>query len=301
MRNTFLFLFVLFALDLALGLSLLRWGGPHLKVHVLDVGQGDAVLVTTPEHHAILVDGGPGQKVLEELGEVLPITQHELDLLILTHPHLDHMEGLVAVLQRFKVDNILLSAPTYDSLVYTAFLDALEKEQAHIWVADDDRDFRLGSLHIDVLYPFEPTLGKDFENVNNASPVLKLSQGPFSILLSGDAEEEVEEAVLSHPDLLAFLKADLMKAGHHGSRTSNTEAFLRAVDPQVLAISAGVGNSYGHPHPETLEKAQRLGIEVLRTDTQGRLSFVFEEKLPHMAWMRSILAPRLRSLASSSS
>jgi beta-lactamase superfamily II metal-dependent hydrolase len=179
MRNTFLFLFALFALDLALGLSLLRWGGPSLKVHVLDVGQGDAVLVTTPEQHSILIDGGPGQKVLEELGEVLPITQHELDLLILTHPHLDHMEGLVAVLQRFKVDNILLSAPTYDSLVYTAFLEALENENARIWIADDDRDFRLGSLNIDVLYPFEPTLGKDFENVNNASPVFKAQPRPF--------------------------------------------------------------------------------------------------------------------------
>lgn len=301
MRNTFLFLFALFALDLALGLSVLRWGGPHLKVHVLDVGQGDAILVTTPEHHSILVDGGPGQKVLEELGEVLPLTQHELDLLVLTHPHLDHMEGLVAVLQRFKVDNVLLSAPAYDSLVYTAFLSALEKEQAQIWIADDNRDFRLGSLKIDVLYPFEPTTGERFENVNNASPFLRLTQGPFHVLLSGDAEEEVEAEVLSHPEVLPFLKADLMKAGHHGSRTSNTEPFLRAVDPQVLAISAGVGNSYGHPHPETLEKTQRLGIEVLRTDTQGRLSFVFEEKLPYMAWIRSMLAPRLRSLASSSS
>jgi competence protein ComEC len=269
----FLIISVLLALDLAIVCSLVRVGD-GMEVHVLDVGQGDSVLVRSSEGHNILVDGGPGRDVILELAEVVPYLFSEIDLLVMTHPHADHIEGLIPVLDRFEVGAVLLSAPEYGSLAYEEFLGRIEGME--VYIADDGMDFRFGDLEIDILYPFEPILGVEMENVNNASPVMMISDGRQRVLLSGDAEIEVEmeviEAVLERG---LDVSADILKAGHHGSKTASAFEFLEAVGTRVLAISVGAGNSFGHPHEETLEKADDLGIEVLRTDLEGRLSFYF--------------------------
>ncbi|MEK7145770.1 MAG: ComEC/Rec2 family competence protein [Patescibacteria group bacterium] len=287
--KTSLFLWIcLGALDLCLAiqLSMLR---PHLQLHVLDVGQGDAILLTTPDQHHVLVDGGPGQKVLEELGEVLPLGFEEIDLLVLTHPHADHMEGLIPVLQRFKVKAILMTFPEEDGKTYEAFLSGTVG--IPIYNAEAEMDFKLGNVVLNVLYPFESISGESLENLNNASPVIRVETERVSVLLTGDAEQEVEAELLAAG---VDVSADILKAGHHGSRTSSTRPFLEAVDPEIMIISCGTDNDYGHPHKETLQKAEDLGMEVLRTDKDGRISLIFDQA----SWTRSILAPRLRSFSS---
>lgn len=287
MKTSLLFICsVLFALNVAVGTSLLRVR-PELQVHMLDIGQGDAILIVTPEQHHILIDGGTGRSVLSELGEVMPHLFAEIDLLVLTHPHRDHMEGLIPVLQRFDVNAVLMSAPEYGSEVYSAFLNEMEGRQ--VYFADDDMDFVLGSVVLDVLYPFKPFTGEELSNVNNVSPVIMLKYEEYRILLTGDAELEVEAELLG-----LDLQADILKAGHHGSKTSSSLAFLEEVNPELMLISAGKDNSYGHPHPETLEKAADLDIEVLRTNLEGRISLIFADQ----DWVRSILAPKLRSFSS---
>ncbi len=289
-------LFLLLTLCVGLGLELgkLAQNGlfdPGTTLHVLDIGQGDALLLTSPERHRVLIDGGPGRTVLTELGKVLPMSMREIDLLVVTHPHLDHIEGLYEVLKRYRVKAVLMTLPVYESEAYDALLAELEGVPVHI--ADDDEDFRLGSLLLDVLYPFEPIVGESLSNVNNASVVIRasvldnsalsswepgLTDEPLweqSVLLTGDAEHEVEEELL---EKFSFdsngetkLGARILKAGHHGSRTSSSSAFLDQVKPELLLISAGEGNSFGHPHPETLEKAATRRIKVLRTDKSGRI------------------------------
>lgn len=290
-QKWWLVLCLLGALDLALlrDMILVR---PHLQLHTLDVGQGDALLLITPEQHHVLIDGGPGNKVLTELAAVLPQTMHEIDLLVITHPHLDHIEGLVAVLDRFPVKQISLSLPDYDSELNSALLEKIAELNIPISIPQASQDFRLGETVLDVIYPFDPVTGGEFENVNNVSTVIRVVHSSGSILLTGDAEQELEAELVG-----LNLKSDLLKAGHHGSRTSSTLEFLRQVNPEWMVISCGVDNSYGHPSPETLEKATSMGIEVMRTDLAGRVSIIFAE--PY--WMRSILAPRLRSFSSSPS
>lgn len=287
-------LFVLL-LDAALLNALFKWH-PHLQLHMLDIGQGDAILLVTPEQHHILIDGGPGNAVLMQLGSVMALPFNTIDLMVLTHPHIDHMEGLISVLDRMEVKAILLSAPAYENPAYEVFLEKVQAEGAQVFFAEATTDFQLGSLHLDVLFPFESKLGEDMENINNASPVIRASDGNVSILLEGDAELEVEAEVLSHYPA-ATLKADILKAGHHGSRTSSTEAYLDAVQPEWMLISCGMGNTYKHPHPETLEKAEDRGIQVFRTDLEGRISIIFDD----YAWTRRIFAPKLRSFSSSRS
>lgn len=258
-----LLLIGLLCLDLAMIHDLWKIS-PDTTLHMFNVGQGDALLLVTPEQHHILIDGGAGNSVLTELSNVLPESFREIDLMILSHPHKDHMEGLIPVLQRFDVQAVLMSAPNYNSEVYDAFLEAVNEEGCPVYFADDSTDFRLGETHLDVLYPFEANSGKSMENINNASPVIKVDDW---LLLTGDAEEEVEEKILT-----LDLKARVLKAGHHGSRTSSTNAFLDKVKPEIVLISAGMDNDFGHPHKETLEKLNDRDITVYRTDQEGRVS-----------------------------
>lgn len=271
MRRTLFILCVFLGLTGSLILSFFR-EADGLRLDVLNVGQGDAILLSL-NGQRILIDGGPDATVLEELGEVLPFWEHELDLVVLTHPHEDHVAGLVPVLQRFQVDAVLLSAPEYPNEAYSAFLAEVQQQSIFIHSADSSEDFTFDGLELDVLYPFESVAGAVFENVNNASVVIRAVYGEHEILLMGDAEQEVEAELLAAG---VNLNADLLKGGHHGSRTSSTWEFLQAVGAEVMIISSGTGNDYGHPHEETLEKAEDLGIQVRRTDVEGRITLLFE-------------------------
>lgn len=262
---------VALALALALGDAGLKLPS-SFELHMLDIGQGDGILLRTESGENILIDGGPGTTVLEELGEVLSPFDRRLDLLILTHPHEDHVAGLVPVLQRFEVGELMLSAPDYKNQAYKTLMQEIGRLEIPYSFADDDRDFAFGDLQLDVLFPFEPATGDSMDNVNNASPVIRATWKDVSILLTGDAEREVEAQLLAAG---IDLEADILKAGHHGSRTSSTLEFLKEVDAELMLISCGWGNDYGHPHAETLEKATDLDMEVRRTDLEGKVSLFF--------------------------
>lgn len=268
-----MFLSVVAAALLSLGDAWFRLPSTF-ELHVLDIGQGDALLLRTESGENILIDGGPGTTVLEELGEVLSPFDRRLDLVILTHPHEDHVAGLVPILQRFDVGEVLLSAPEYNNQAYEALMQEIGQRDIPYSFADDDHDFVFGELQLDVLFPFESFTGDSLDNVNNASPVIRATWKDMTILLTGDAEQEVEAQLL---EAGIDLEADILKAGHHGSRTSSTEVFLEAVGAELMLISCGVGNDYGHPHEETLEKAADFGMEVHRTDLEGRISVIFGE------------------------
>ncbi|MFA6023912.1 MAG: ComEC/Rec2 family competence protein [Candidatus Gracilibacteria bacterium] len=294
MKIRLLVLSILAALLLGLGGAWVRLPGAF-ELHVLDIGQGDALLLRTPDGVNILVDGGPGQAVLEELGAVLSPFDKRLNLVVLTHPHEDHVAGLVPVLERFEVDRVLLSAPEYNNEAYRALMAFIAEEKIEYSFARADEDFEFGELNLDVLYPFEPSTGEEMANVNNASPVIKVTWRDTKILLMGDAEMEVEEELL---EAGVDLRADILKAGHHGSRNSSTLEFLEVVEAELMLISCGLGNDYGHPHAESLQKAEDLEMEVLRTDLDGRISLEFGG---NYSWLRVIFAPRLRSFSSSRS
>ncbi|MEK9159788.1 MAG: ComEC/Rec2 family competence protein [Patescibacteria group bacterium] len=268
-----LWLVVVLAAALALGQAWLKLPATF-ELHMLDIGQGDAILLRTESGENILIDGGPGSAVLEELGEVLSPFDRRLDLVILTHPHEDHVAGLVPVLQRFDVGEVMLSAPDYGNEAYEAFMEEIGRRGIPYSFADDEHDFEFGDLRLDVLFPFEPYTGDSMDNVNNASPVIRASWRDVSILFTGDAEMEVEEALLAAG---VDMEADLLKAGHHGSKSSSTLEFLEAVGAEFMLISCAAGNDYGHPHSETLEKAGDLDMEVWRTDLEGRIAVIFGE------------------------
>lgn len=243
-----------------------RW---QFEVWFLDVGQGDSVLIQSSFGHQILIDGGDGERVLEELAEVMPFFDRSLDMLVLTHPHEDHVGGLVAVLENYQVDNVLLTGVNSQSGSYNQFLEEVIKKDIPFFIAEQLVDFKFGDLVLDVLYPFDGLLLEDVENLNNSSIVIMLKYRDQRILLTGDMEQEVEEELLAHH---VDLRADVLKVGHHGSKTSSTLSFLAKVRPKKAVIQVGNSNSYGHPNEITLRNLRAVGAEVYRTDLLGRVS-----------------------------
>jgi competence protein ComEC len=265
----------LFGMVTVLGLSTLTTL-PDGKLHldVLDVGQGDGILVIGPAGGTMLVDGGPDPDVvLRQLGDALPWWRRDIDTIILTHPHQDHVGGLLEVLRRFSVRTILDAGRTYQNPSYDRFLALARSEPGaevrlaragqHIAV---DRD-----TTFEVWYPSEadaaiPLLEGD---INNGSVVGLLRYGTFTALLTGDAKAAVEAVFAQRAQLRPI---DVLKVGHHGSNFSSSPRFLAALRPVSGLISVGAGNPYGHPGRTALRNLEAAGIQVLRTDLDGTVA-----------------------------
>ncbi len=247
-------------------------GAGRLHVWFLDVGQGDAILVQTPDGRQILVDGGPSPSaLLDQLGEVLPFWDRSLDLVVLTHPDADHLSGLIPVLERYRVaavvDAVAPDLPDAFAPGAAAWLAAASAAGAPRQRVLQGGRLDAGAVVLTVLNPIQGSAGVD--GGNNASLVLRLDYGATSLLLAGDAEAEAEQAMLAGP---WPLRADVLKVSHHGSNTGTTSGFLAAVQPRLAVISVGAENRFGHPTPELLQRLD--GVEVLRTDQRGRIELV---------------------------
>ncbi len=244
-----------------LGISFLPLDGPgRLEVEMLDIGQGDAILIRTPGGRNVLVDGGPsGIGLARQLGAALPHWDKRLDLVILTHPQDDHIGGLPGALARFDVGTVLTAGDANDTANYRAFRE--RAGAARTLVAGET--FSVGDVHFEVLWP-----ARDYEGtaLNNRSLVLRMTYGATTFLLTGDIEAPVQRTLMAEQG--AALRADVLKAPHHGSKTSTPE-FFAAVKPSLALISAGAGNRFGHPAAETLDSLQ--ASHVFRTDQDGRV------------------------------
>lgn len=241
-----------------------------MAVHFIDVGQGDAILVLTRPGATVLIDGGPreaGPVVVEYL-RAQGIA--EIDLVIATHPHEDHIGGLIAVLDAFPVRRLIDSGQPHTTRTFDDYLSRVERQVEAGRMAfetPEGQAVRLASnVSLTVLGPVN-RMG----SLNDGSVVCRLDFGQTSFLFTGDAEAAAEAALLSRG---ANLRADVLKVGHHGSSTSTGPAFLSAVSPSHAVISAGAGNAYGHPTPQTLERLAAAGARIYRTDLGGHLVFV---------------------------
>ncbi|MFA7286641.1 MAG: ComEC/Rec2 family competence protein [Patescibacteria group bacterium] len=243
-----------------------------LTVSVLNVGQGDAIYIAFPTGERWLIDGGPDKSILAELDAILPFGDRRLTGVILTHPHSDHVAGLVSVINRYTVTYVVMPVAEHTSPPYLAFLEAIKQQQ--LKVIPVDHPFAWGGVSKGVSWRWEflyPTtrLGKLPDN-NETSIVSKLTYGKRSFLFTGDAPADVERALLAAG---RNLKSDVLKVGHHGSDTSTSQEFLAAVAPQYAVISLGERNRYGHPSVEVVSRLEKAGASVLRTDNDGAITF----------------------------
>lgn len=241
-----------------------------VTAHFIDVGQGDACLVELPGGETLLIDGG-GRAAAERLQAYLREQGVErIDHLIATHPHEDHIGGLIGVVEQFEIGKIYMPRVAHNTKTYEEFLEAIKRKGLRITAARAGVTMETGE---GVEAVFLAPCRDDYKELNDHSAVLKLTYGPVSFLFTGDAELEAEKDMLQSG---ANLAAQILKAGHHGSSTSSSPAFLEAVQPEVAVISAGKNNSYGHPHREVVERLTSLGVEILRTDLLGDIVITVE-------------------------
>lgn len=236
---------------------------------LLDVGQGDAIFIRTQSGHNILVDTGPDASVLYALDRVMGNTDRTIDLLFITHPHLDHLGGALYLLQRYQVGGVVMSDVTYNSSQYALFKKEVVNRGILLFEPQAAWDWQLDqNLYLDVLFPFGPLTNNVFKNVNNSSTVMMLKSPHSELLLTGDMEEELELVLSRYYG--EHLKASDLKVGHHGSKTSSSTLLLNLVQPREMFISVGANNSFQHPNPFTLKHLQQWGT-VKRTDEVGTI------------------------------
>lgn len=235
--------------------------GVQVKVHFIDVGQGDSIYIQLPGNNDILVDGGDNSKGSVVVSYLKNQGVDDIELMIATHMHADHIGGLDDVLAAFGVEAVVDDGMAADTATYRDYRAAVLAEGCRYETVKSGRSWAFGSCALKVLGPV-----RDHNDANNNSVVCLLDCGEVEFLFAGDAgaEAEAEADLVGRP-----IASEILKVGHHGSRTSTSQAFLDAVNPEVAVISVGAGNRYGHPHRETLDKLAAAGVKVYRTDLNG--------------------------------
>ena len=258
-----------------------------LKVNFLDVGQGDSAFIETPEGHQILIDGGPGATVLQKLSSLMPFWDKTIDVVILTHPESDHMQGILNILQRYKVDYFLWTGVIKNDAENKKLAVLLEKAKTpqssllaamsnftptKVLTVSAGQEIKAGNVLIDILFPFENLAGKEFKNTSNDTCVVsKITYGTESFLFTGDIDSTAEKQLVNSKENII---SNVLKVAHHGSKYSTSDLFLENVKPEFAVIEVGAKNTYGHPTPEVLQRLEKFGIKMFRTDTNGDIEFV---------------------------
>ena len=245
-----------------------------VELYFFDVGQGDAALIQK-DHYQILIDGGPDDKVLSELGSVMPLGDKKIEKIILTHPHADHITGLNQVLERYEVGEIVSTAVLSSSNQYLEFLNKIKDLNKTIiipGIGQKDSVFENGS--IEYFWPGDNFVQKEAKNLNNTSVVFRFCYSNDCALFMGDLELDGQAQMFSaNESRLSDFQSGIIKVAHHGSKNGSDSRLYEIVKPINAVISVGIDNQYGHPSPETLKLLQDFNIKIFRTDKDQTVKF----------------------------
>ena len=269
-KKYWLFIFLLLLLTANIFLIHLDWQNSHrgLTFAMLDVGQGDGLFVESPTGTRIMFDAGPPRKILGSLQKVMSPLGKNIDAIVITNPDSDHIGGLSDILKNYKVGEIFESGTLTDSKTYQSLREEMKKQNIPDILAKKGMRLDIGGgAFIDILFP-----DRDVSSwaTNDGSVVARLSYGKTSIMLTGDAPVKTEQIILSENTKTSLLST-ILKVGHHGSRTSTSNSFMKEVSPTYALISDGKDNTFGHPHQETLNTLALFGVKVFRTDLLGTI------------------------------
>ncbi len=265
----FALLLIVTALSLSLSVYVGKRERPMLRVTFLDVGQGDAIFIESPTGIQMLIDGGPGRSVLRQLSEVMGFWDRHIDTVLLTHEDKDHVGGLPDVFSRYEIGTFVRTENQGESGEADLVDVRAEEEGSRVIYARRGMQFDLGGGA--VLTVLFPDRDPSFLESNTSSIVARLTYGDTEFLFTGDSPQAIERYLISQDSL--FLDSDVLKLGHHGSKTSTSQEFVEAVDPDYAIVSAEKNSRYGHPHKEVVEVVTAQGATLLNTADLGSITF----------------------------
>jgi len=268
--------FLLFLVVFFLAIFLLGKQKPVTIVSFLDVGQGDSIFIEAPNGNQVLIDAGPNAGVIQELSKVIPFWDRTIDMIIPTHADKDHIAGFPEVLKRYKVQSIYDTSNQATTAIYGEYTARRDEEKSPIRIASSLDTIVLDSkehVYLRVLYP-DPGMEEQNLERNDNSTIIQLVYGDIQVMLTGDVGVMVENYLVYKYG--GFLESEILKAGHHGSKTSSSPLFLQTVNPSYVVVSAGENNQYGHPHQEVIQEIQTIGAQMLETSKEGTISFVID-------------------------
>lgn len=247
--------------------------GESFSVTFFNIGQGDSIFIQTEQGNQILIDGGPGNTVIEKLGKAMPFWDRTIDLVILTHPESDHLSGLIDVLQKYEVETVLWTGIVRDTNEWREWKKVLDLVDNVVVTGVPMTIDWNGIGYMDVISPKESIEGVLFAGSNETSIVTRLIVREDSVLFTGDIPRKIEhELAMGEYNI----DSTILKVAHHGSKTASSSLFINKVSPELAIIQAGEDNKFGHPHAITLETLQKYGIKVLRTDIEGDIKIRFK-------------------------
>lgn len=267
------FILAIACLIICITTFLIKREPPQLVMRVLDVGQGDALYFRLPSGDDIVVDAGPDDRVLSQLGRYMPITDRTIELLIVSHNHQDHIGGLDEILGHYRVEHLWLSGAMHNTHAYKAVLQQIEAKRIPVTFVKAGDHTKVGDSELTVLHPPPGLINQAPEDAHDATIVFKLQYKQFCTIQTGDIEERHEQYILqSAAQLTISLQCPVLKVTHHGSRFGTSEPFLDAVSPKTALISVGTKNRYGHPAQELLDRLAARQPTIYRTDLQGTIT-----------------------------
>lgn len=242
-----------------------------LQVNIIDVGQGDAILIKTPNNKNILIDTG-SKKEKDKLYTFLEANSiKNIDILVGTHPHEDHIGNMASVINDFNIGQVYMPKVTHTTKTFKDVMTAIKEKGLKVKAPEIGKKFDIDGIGVEFLAPNS----QKYNDLNNYSIVTKLSYGENSFLFTGDAEKESEKEMISKG---YDLNADVLKLGHHGSSTSSSKEFVTKVNPKYAVVSCAKNNDYGHPHKETINLLTKMDIKILKTYDSGTVKFTSDGK-----------------------
>ncbi len=267
-KNHLLIYFALIFLGLGLLLIFQLKDLGKFRMIACDIGQGDGLLLISPGGSEIVVDGGPGKKILDCLSAHMPFWDRKVEMIVSTHPHAEHLEGLLAVLENYKVDTVVTTNVPNNDKLYAAWQDEIKKSGAKVYVPGVGDKFAVDNLTFDVLWPTRDKIREWMAvppaDLNDTSIVMRAAYGNFCAYLTGDLPKEILQRIIEG-------QCQVLKVVHHGSRTGTNQEVVDAIRPQLAIIQVGAKNQYGHPHKEVLDVLEANGVKILRNDLNGEI------------------------------
>lgn len=234
-----------------------------MRVHFIDVGQADSAFIELGNGQTMLIDAGRSGNASTIVNYIKDLQYETIDYVVASHPHDDHIGGMATVLENFKIGKMYMPRQEHTINAFVNMLDVIEDKKIELYTAKAGVNITTsGIIKIDILAPFTDS----DSNLNNVSAVVKITYGETVMLFTGDAEHVIENQLLK-----SGIDADVLKVGHHGAGSASSKSFIKAVSPEVAVISVGEGNSYGHPHADTLAILNEVGAKIYRTDEQGTI------------------------------